>query len=93
MKQIQFTEYTFKQVKRHLRRWFLVIFRPFYVMESLSQRRGQCNHCGCCPQCKYQKGNDCLKWKNLPFICKLYPIDEEDKNEISKTERCFYWGK
>jgi hypothetical protein len=79
---------------RHLRRWFLIIFRPYYVMASLSQRRGNCKGCGCCyKNFKCYDYPHCKRWNNLPFICKLYPIDEKDKNEISKKCCGFYWTK
>lgn len=90
-------KYTKAQIKRHIRRWLLIIFKPKYVMASLSQRKGKCNNCGCCSShsgCPYfrEKAN-CLKWNNMPFICKLYPLDEKDKAPFTKTMCGFYWGK
>ena len=81
------------QIKRHIRRCFLIVFRPYYVMKSLSQRKGMCKDCGCCVErvCRYYRVCGCSRWNNLPFICKLYPIDEADKNEHSKKNCGFYW--
>ena len=98
-------KYTLQQIKRHTRRWLLIMFRPYYVMTSLSNRRGECKRCGCCraikETIKFPKSaiicsyftipNVCLKWNDLPLVCKLYPIDEKDKNEFSKNTCGFYW--
>lgn len=89
---ISFKELNPKQVRRYFRRWFLIIFRPYYVMSSLSQRRGFCSDCGCCNTwCKYfSDDNHCSRWKNLPFTCKLFPIDERDKEKV--RDMCtFFW--
>jgi len=90
MIKVDFTKVTMKSFKRHLRRWSLIIFRPYYVMEKLSQRRGGCNNCGCCGDyCKDYCHPNCLRWNNLPFLCKLYPIDEKER-----IDKCgFYWEK
>ena len=80
---------------RHVRRWGLVLLKPFYVMRSLSARRGECKHCGCCwsRKCRYFDDPDCLRWDNLPLMCVLYPIDEADKTPFAKEHCGFYWGE
>lgn len=92
-------KYTKNQLYRHSRRWLLIIFRPYYVMRSLSKKRGSCKNCGCCgfsisKYCKYwDKKKHCLRWNNLPFMCRIYPIDEKDKNPFTKKNCGFYWEK
>lgn len=92
-----------KIIYRIVRRYFLIIFCPFYVLNQVISRKGHCKHCGCCrhifivPTCFDKENNICKVWKYkgydyLPIICKIYPIDEKDKNENYK-ECNFYWEK
>ena len=82
-------------IYRYIRRYYLIFFRKKYVEESIKNRKGHCKKCGCCGSisCKYfiKSSNHCLKYPNYPLICKLYPIDEKDKNEFSKIHCGFYW--
>lgn len=83
-------------ILRHIRRWLLVIFRPTYVMRSLSSRKGKCKQCGCCGasrRCRhFVPPIFCEAFDNLPFMCDLYPIDEGDKTPFAKEYCGFYWG-
>lgn len=87
-----------------LRKLYYVIFRRQYVLKSIKNRKGACKACGCCKvswfysNCKYfDKSNGlCLLWKEkgidaIPFLCRLYPFDEKDKCEYSKTNCGYYW--
>ncbi|MDO8592384.1 MAG: hypothetical protein Q7R92_01255 [bacterium] len=84
---------------RHLRRMFLAYFRTEYVKKQILSRKGECGHHGCCGDSPWSwfftrkclKGKDCLKWSNLPYYCKLYPIDEKDKAPKTKKYCNFYW--
>ena len=83
-------------ILRYIRRWLLVLFRPTYVMRSLSFRRGECKKCGCCivdRRCNYFVApNFCSRFYHLPLMCALYPIDEGDKTPFAKEYCGFYWG-
>ena len=88
---IKLSELKWFGVKKYARRLLLIIFKPLYVMESLSQRKEQCNRCGCCTNwCKSYKHPKCLRKNNMPFMCKLFPIDEKDIGDF-KGKCSFYW--
>lgn len=81
-------------VCRH--RW-LVYFRPHYTILSLLNRKGKCLACGrCCflnkSWCRYFYNNKCQIYKKQPFFCRIFPIDEKDKQMSEITEVCgYYW--
>ena len=83
-----------KLILRRIRRRFLVIFRPYYVMRSLSLRRGNCNHCSCCEKinCKHLENKLCKIYPRNPLFCMIFPIDEKER-EIVKKHCGFYWEK
>ena len=89
------------------RRWFLVTFKPRYVMRKQSARRsikvsGQCEDCDCCERvargiCKHFTPNrKCavmMKTGKLPFWCDLFPLDEKDQKLMGVKDSCnFYWA-
>ena len=80
-----------------IRRNYYLRFRKKYVQESIKNRKGQCKHQGCCNhsllKCSAICGKDCKLWKDLPEMCKIYPLDEKDKSWWSKKNCGFYWEK
>src|SRR3989344_5632644 len=90
-----------KNIKRELRARYLMYFRPKYVREQLTKRKGVCGGHGCCGLSffsKYRKclgpdGKTCLKWNEKCFSerCRNYPIDEKDKAIGTESYCNFYW--
>lgn len=79
-----------------LRRRFFVFFRPRYVINSLLKRKGDCTTAGgCCllnkPWCRYLENGKCQLYDKQPFFCKIYPIDQKDKELSSLSKECGYW--
>lgn len=79
-----------------LRHRWLVFFRPRYTISSLLKRKGSCRACGfCCilnkPSCRYI-GDDgrCKIYDRQPFFCKVFPIDERDKEMSGVADDCGY---
>jgi hypothetical protein len=78
---------------------YLVYFRPHYTIRSLLNRKGECKKCGfCCflnrPWCRYFKDNKCQVYNKQPFFCKIFPIDEKDKEMSGVSGVCGYkWEK
>ncbi|MBU2541445.1 MAG: hypothetical protein KJ593_06060 [Candidatus Omnitrophica bacterium] len=82
------------------RRRFLVLFRPRYVNNSLSMRKGECKKCGrCCllnkSWCRHFKGGRCQVYERQPFFCKVYPIDPKDKSMsgVAREDCGYYWSE
>ncbi len=78
------------------RRRFLVFFRPRYVIRSLLNRKGDCERCGCCcllnkSWCFDFKDNKCQIYERQPFFCRIFPIDQKDKEASGVSEECGYW--
>jgi hypothetical protein len=89
--------YDIKQFAAKLRRLFVVHLRPGYVKQQQNLRGGQCNQCGkCCVlfvNCPMlTKDGLCRVYgKYRPKVCKIYPIDQKDIDEISSLGgRCGY---
>jgi len=82
-----------------LRHRLLVYFRPRYTIDSLLKRKGKCQACGqCCllnkPWCRYFKEGKCQVYDQQPFFCKIFPIDEKDKDMSGVAEKCgCYWDQ
>lgn len=89
-------------ILRNLRRLYLILFRKDYVLKQLNTRKGHCLRHGCCDLSFFHKiisnscldkkdRTKCLLWEDLPYICKVYPIDEKDKHPDTKGYCGFYW--
>ena len=80
------------KLRRDLYTKFLLKFRKSYVKYKLKTRKGFCSKCGdCCRfkglKCPYLKNNLCTIQERKPEACKLFPIDE-----IQKNNKCtFFW--
>jgi hypothetical protein len=87
-----------------LRRFFLNLFRPAYVRDSLARRQGACNRCGACchlvaNRCArlrvYSDGHsECWRYEGFRMPnCKTFPIDARDLAErdwIAPDTPCGY---
>jgi hypothetical protein len=79
-----------------IRRQFLLERHPEYVAAMLSKRAGQCSRCGiCCSllvQCPaYVHGVGCSQYDSRPEVCRIFPIDQRDVDEVSMIGgRCSY---
>lgn len=85
-----------KVVLSGVRRRWLVYFIPRYAVRSLLKRKGECLSCGrCCllnkPWCAYFKDGKCQIYKRQPFFCKIFPIDDRDRETSGVTKECGYW--
>lgn len=86
----------FKYIYAGLRRRFLYYFRTDYVNTQLARRRGACLKDGrCCkitmPWCPYLENGKCAIYERQPLFCKIFPIDEKDKELSDVKERCSYY--
>lgn len=69
-----------------LRRFYLAMFRPRYVEQSLKRRTGECHRTGAC--CHLMFSCPMLRWRQRTPFCRIYlrrpsscvhfPIDERD---------------
>jgi hypothetical protein len=74
-----------------LRRIYLVYFRKTYVKRQLALRRGECHQCARC--CSFVFGCPMLNQKGLCRIynkfrlemCRSFPIDQRDIDEVALT--------
>jgi len=70
------------------RRLYLVNFRKGYVRKQLKRRKGECHQCGlCCTflfTCPFlnRLGLCLIYGRCRPNVCKAFPIDQRDINEI-----------
>jgi len=69
------------------RRFYLTHFRPGYVREQESRRRGECRRCGLCcriaVKCWFLKdGNHCVIYSQRPAQCRAFPIDPRDLRNV-----------
>jgi len=77
-----------KQLVAKLRRLVLVHLKPGYVKKQQTLRNGKCNQCGkCCAlfiKCPMLKDDGlCTVYgKYRPKVCKVYPVDHRDIEEI-----------
>lgn len=89
-------------IKRVLRRIYLIWFKTEYVRQQIQSRKGICGKHGCCDltilsriaskNCLSSSDSTiCLRWTELNFICKAYPIDEKDKIPETLGYCNFYW--
>ena len=98
----------FDKVYRSIRRQFYYNFEKEYIIESLKNRKGNCDwqKCkGCCGdlliKCKEfdEKTGLCKVWENeKKMLCgggiiKEYPFDERDKSLRTRKKCTYYWEK
>lgn len=89
----------FYGVSYMLRMRYLWYFRRDYLEDSMKRRKGYCERsCKglCCkinvPKCHYLRKEKCTLYKDQPFYCKLFPVDERDKYLGDVQEECtYYW--
>ena len=87
-----------RQAQGKLRRFVNVSFRRQEVIAALALRRGDCNRCGACCELvfkcpflkKYSDGTStCGIYENRPNLCRLFPIERRDIEEVRGT--CTYY--
>ena len=87
-----------RQAQGKLRRFVNVRFRRQEVIAALALRRGDCNRCGACCELvfkcpflkKYSDGTStCGIYENRPNLCRLFPIERRDIEEVRGT--CTYY--
>lgn len=90
-----------------LRRFFLNVFRPAFVRQSLAQRGGSCIRCGVCchlvaNKCGslhlHKEGHSTCRLYNFyrPPNCCTFPIDPRDladRDRVSPGRPCGYFWK
>ena len=87
----------YKYVYASIRRRFIFYFNKEYFNSQLSKRKGDCAACsvGCCKIiiscCPYLENKRCSIYDKQPFFCKLFPIDEKDKELSDVKELCCYY--
>lgn len=92
----------FSAAKRVLRRRYLIWFKAEYVRQQIKSRKGICGKHGCCDftllgrlafnHCLSRSNRtSCLRWPEIYFICKAYPIDEKDKIPETLSYCNFHW--
>ncbi len=84
-----------KYIYAGLRRRFIYYFKREYFNRQLAKRAGECSGLGhCCKLtrswCPYLKGSVCVKYGSQPFFCKIFPIDEKDKELSDAVNVCTY---
>jgi hypothetical protein len=88
----------FRYIYAGLRRRFYCYFGRRYVDAQLSRRRGACSKAGhCCkvalPWCEYLINGKCSVYDKQPFFCRIFPIDEKDKELSGVKGVCGYYFK
>lgn len=76
-----------------IRRVYLSYCRKKYTLEKIVQRSGECKRCGsCCKllfKCPFFQETEnearCLIYKNRSLVCRFYPIDERDVEELKRA--------
>jgi hypothetical protein len=87
----------FRYLYAGARRRFLFHCRPAYVIDQLLKRKGACNKKACCcartsPSCVFFKEKKCALYDDMPFYCKIFPIDTKDKELSDVADACeYYW--
>lgn len=89
----------FKGLKRELRAFYLMHFRPKYVQRQLETRKGICGMHGCCGMSFVSRFRRCLSKDKVHCVskelmtkrCLAYPIDEKDKAIGTESFCNFYW--
>lgn len=63
----------------------------------MSKKKGSCfqGAAHCCkillPHCPYLKNGRCAVYDKQPLFCKIFPIDEKDKELNDVRELCSYY--
>ena len=87
-----------RQAQGKLRRLVNFSFRRQDVIAALALRRGECNRCGACCELvfkcpflkRYSDGTStCGIYENRPNLCRLFPIERRDIEEVRGT--CTYY--
>jgi len=83
-----------KQAHGKLRRFVRIRFKRDEVIAALALRRGDCNRCGACCEilfkCPFLKkhkdgATTCGIYEDRPNVCRLFPIDKRDLQEVRGT--------
>jgi hypothetical protein len=87
-----------RQAQGKLRRFVNFSLRRQDVIAALALRRGECNRCGACCElvfkCPFLKKHSdgtstCGIYENRPNLCRLFPIERRDIEEVRGT--CTYY--
>lgn len=86
----------FKYIYGSIRRRFIFYFARDYFNNQMLKRKGTCSLGGhCCkitlPWCPYLENGRCSVYDKQPFFCKIFPIDEKDKELSDVKELCGYY--
>ena len=87
-------------MRSSIRRRYLYYFKRDYVNKMIEKRHGSCEGCGgiCCirtRRCPFLNEAKCKLYNtNMPFFCKVFPIDKKDIALAGVKDCCqFYWEK
>ncbi len=87
-------------LRGRVRRFYLGVVRPGYVLRSRARREGQCNRCGICCQMGFRCASlvtdgpqaGCKKYQGKrPLNCRIFPIDERclaDRDRYAPDHPC-----
>ena len=86
----------YKLIYASLRRRFIFYFARRYFKAQMASRKGACLGTGhCCqialPWCGHFKDGRCGIYSGQPFFCKVFPIDEKDKELSHVKGVCGYY--
>jgi hypothetical protein len=92
------TLFNIKFIYLSLRRRYIFHFKKRKFYENLKKRKGKCKKCGACCNltrsfCLFLENNKCNLYKSkIPFMCKIYPIDQKEIDSYGLTDICgYYW--
>ena len=85
-------KYIYGSLRRHI---IFCLFKGYYNLQ-LSKRKGVCSSNGhCCrltiPWCAHFVHGKCSVYNKQPLFCKIFPIDEKDKELSDCKESCGYY--
>ncbi|MDD5356458.1 MAG: hypothetical protein PHY56_07985 [Candidatus Omnitrophica bacterium] len=86
----------YKYIYASARRRFIFYFARNYFNSQMARRKGRCEAGGhCCkialPWCRHLKDVKCFSYNNQPFFCRVFPIDEKDKELSGVSRLCSYY--
>lgn len=78
-----------------IRRRFIFYFAKRYFARQLSRKKGKCSTGGhCCNVlisfCPYLEDGNCSVYDKQPLFCRIFPIDEKDKELYGVKYLCGY---